>query len=261
MMNFGLIGKNISYSHSPKLHLAIAKYFGLELTYDLIDIDDTELSHTLHLLRTGFYQGLNVTIPYKQKVLPYIDELTPKAQQIQAVNCLYMRGNLLIGDNTDYDGFIQTLHREQIDVHHKNVYLLGTGGAAKACYVALRDLNAKVHVVSRKKEGIDQVFKNVINYYQIDPKEVDLYVQATPVGTFPNIEDSILPEEMVNNHIVIDLIYNPEETQMMKFSKKGINGLQMLMIQALKSEEIWFNKELVLTDDLYIKLKEVLIHE
>lgn len=261
MMKFGLIGKNISYSQSPKLHKTIAGYFGLDITYDLIDIDESDLSHTLHLLRTGFYQGLNVTIPYKQKIMQFIDELTPKAEHIQAVNCLYMRGNLIIGDNTDYDGFVQTLHRENINVFHKNVYLLGTGGAAKACYIALKDLNAKVHVVTRKREGIDPLFKNIITYDQIDPKHVDLYIQATPIGTYPNSSDSVLPEEMVNHHTVIDLIYNPLVTQIMKYSKRGINGLQMLIIQALKSEEIWFNKEFELTDELYLKINEVLSHE
>jgi shikimate dehydrogenase len=138
------------------------------------------------------------------------------------------------------------------------VCILGSGGAAKACYVALIDLGAKVCVASRRKDTIDPLFKCVVPFEDIKPELVDLYIQATPVGTYPNVNESILPKSMVENHTVIDLIYNPSQTQILSYAKRGINGISMMIIQAIKSEEIWLDRKIKLTDELYHKLKDVI---
>ncbi len=256
--HYGLLGKHISYSKSPLIHQFMAKRLGIDMTYELIDCEEEELSKWIKKLRNGIYHGFNVTIPYKQKIMKFIDELTPKAARIKAVNTVYFRNGKVIGDNTDYDGFLGLITKHQIDVKGKNVYLLGTGGAAKACYMVLNDLNANVTVVSRQLNDIDPIFKRVITYRMIQASDVDIYVNATPIGSFTHMKESVLKNADVKNHMVIDLIYQPEETELMSYAKEKYNGLYMLMIQALKSEEIWFDRKIELSGALINELKDVI---
>jgi shikimate dehydrogenase len=258
---YGLIGKNIAHSKSPKIHRFMAEKLNLEMTYELLDVNEEDLPKLIKQLRSGIYRGFNVTAPYKQSICKLLDDLTPKAKRIQAVNTIYIKNNQVIGDNTDYDGFIGLLLTHQVDVKAKRVYLLGSGGAAKSAYIALLDLQADVTVVVRKISDETQFFHKVITYEQINPKHVDLYIQTTPIGTYPNVFDSVLSADFVKNHTVIDLIYNPPVTQIMKDSREGINGLNMLIIQALKSEEIWFSRKIEWTTLLMNALKEVIYNE
>lgn len=258
---YGLIGHDISYSKSPLIHRYMGKKLAIDMTYDLFEIEEDELPELIDDLRHGIFQGFNVTIPYKETVIQYLDQLTPQAKMIHAVNTIYMKDGLVIGDNTDYAGFAGLLEANHIDVKSKNVYILGTGGAAKAVYHVLNDLGAHVTVVTRNKADKDQAYRRVIEYRDIKPNFVDIYIQATPIGTYPNVNVSVLTKAEVEGKIVVDLVYNPLETQIMKDSKKGIGGMGMLIIQALKSEEIWFNQKIELTDQLMKQLKEVVIDE
>ncbi len=258
---FGLIGHDIGYSKSPIIHRFMGKKFGMDMTYDILEVEGDDIPDLIDDLRHDIYQGFNVTIPYKELVIPFLDKLTPKAKLIQAVNTIYMKDGFVIGTNTDYDGFQGLLEHHHLEVKSKNVYILGTGGAAKAVYHVLKDLGAHVIVVTRSIAHKNDYFENVIEYRDIKPHWVDIYIQATPIGTFPNVNASVLTKEEVEGKIVVDLIYNPLETQIMKDSKKGIGGIGMLIIQALKSEEIWFNQEIELTTKLMNQLKEVILDE
>lgn len=256
--HYALIGKHIEYSKSPLIHQHMAKRLGIEMTYDLLDVEEDELSKLVKKLRNGTYHGFNITIPYKQKMMGFVDQLTPKAARIKAVNTLYMKGGKVIGDNTDYDGFLGLIAKHKIDVKDKNVYILGTGGAAKAAYVVLSDLGAKVTVVTRHLVDLDPLYQRVISYQMINPKDVDIYVNATPIGTTPKVSESVLDKHQVDRQIIIDLIYQPEKTELMSYSRESYNGLTMLIIQALKSEEIWFERKIDVTDALIKELKEVI---
>jgi len=258
---YGLIGHNISYSKSPRFHLFMSKKLGMDVTYDLLDVEADEIKNLIEDLKQGLFQGFNVTIPYKEKVVQYMDTLSNKAKKIGAVNTIYYRDGKVIGDNTDYDGFVGLLQMHHIDVKEKNVYLLGTGGAAKAVYIALKDLGAFVTVVSRNKKNRHPFFGHTIDYKEIKPSHVDIYIQATPVGTYPDVSASVLTKQEVEGKIVVDLVYNPLVTQIMKDSKLGISGIYMLIIQALKSEEIWFDMSIDLTKKLTKELKEVIFDE
>jgi len=258
MIKCGLLGNHISYSKSPILHQTIGRFLNVQISYEIFDVTESEIPKVISMIRSGKLRGLNITIPYKQKIMAHCDELTPAARKIQAVNCLYLKDHKVIGDNTDYDGFLGTLIKEEIDVKHKRVCILGSGGAAKACYVVLTDLGAKVCVASRRKDTIDPLFKCVIGYEDIKPNQIDLYVQATPVGTYPNVLESIVPKAFVEEHTVIDLIYNPPVTQILKDAKRGINGISMMIIQALRSEEIWLDRKININDAQFLKLKEVI---
>lgn len=258
---YGLIGFDIGYSKSPIIHRFMGKKLGLDITYDLLEVEGDEIKELIEDLREGIYQGFNVTTPYKESIIPFLDELTPKAKLIQAVNTIYIKDGFVIGTNTDYEGFKGLLEQNHIEVKSKHVYILGTGGAAKACYHALKDLGAYVTVVTRNLAHKTETFEHMIEYKDIKPEKVDIYVQATPIGTYPDVNSSVLTKEEVKGKIVVDLVYNPLETQIMKDSKKGIGGIGMLIIQALKSEEIWFGQEIELTDKLMNQLKEVILDE
>ncbi|MDY0074297.1 MAG: shikimate dehydrogenase [Acholeplasmataceae bacterium] len=255
---YGLLGKNITYSKSPKIHTLMAKRLGMDITYDLLDVSEDDLPKFIKQLRQGIFKGFNVTIPYKQKILPFLDELTPKAKRIRAVNTIYLKNDKVIGDNTDYDGFLGLITKHQIDVKDKQVCILGSGGAAKAVYTVLSDLGAHIVVVSRQIEDHDPLFKKVITYDALKHHACDIFVHTTPIGTAPKVDASVLSASEVNHALVIDLIYQPPVTQLMRFAKESYNGLYMLMIQALKSEEIWFDRKIDLNDQLMEILKEVI---
>lgn len=240
-LKFGLVGKNISYSFSRGYFADKFKNENLPHSYvnfDLQSID--ELKDIIE--NTSNLKGLNVTIPYKEEVIPLLDKLNKRAKKIGAVNTIKIKKGKLIGFNTDYDGFKNSL-KPHLKKHHKNALILGTGGASKAIAHALKKFSIKYHYVSRnKKEGVTYTYskltEDIITSFQI-------IINCTPIGTFPNINEcpDIPYDGITDKHILYDLIYNPEETKFLNCGKlKGattINGLEMLKLQAEKSWEIW----------------------
>jgi shikimate dehydrogenase len=255
----GLIGKNIGYSKSPMLHLEIARTLDVDLLYEIIDIEKDRINFYIEQLRKKKYQGFNVTIPYKTVVMPFLDYITPQAASIGAVNTIYIEHGLVVGHNTDYDGFIKMIQYHNIVLDNQKVCILGSGGAAKAIYHALLSLGVYPKVISRDK--MNPYFKEVMTYEDLNENTCDLIVQATPVGTYPNIHASILPKVLVHHKTVIDLIYNPKETQMMLDAKKGYNGTMMLVFQGIASAHLFYNRELIINDAVISRLKEVIENE
>ena len=243
MNKLGLLGKNISYSFSKSYFM---KKFEDEhiynTTYENFDIENIDLFLSI-INNTEGLKGLNVTIPYKEKVIPYLDKINKKAKAIGAVNTIKItKKGKLVGYNTDCYGFKNTI-KPFIKSHHKNALILGTGGASKAIAYSLKEMGISYQYVSRKlKKGIgysyDTLHKNDIKNHQI-------IINCTPLGTFPNIDDCPnIPYSAINkNHILFDLIYNPEETTFLKQGKQNqatiINGLNMLKLQAEKAWSIW----------------------
>jgi shikimate dehydrogenase len=239
---FGLLGRNISYSFS-KGHFT-TKFNNEELTgcsYENFDI--TEITAFPDLIKnTSHLKGLNVTIPYKEEVIPYLNKLSKKAAKIGAVNTIKItKKGKLKGYNTDYYGFQKSLE-PLLQPHHKKALILGTGGASKGVAFALDELGIEYSFVSRaaKENAIDysQINAAIFNDYQI-------IINSTPIGTSPNIEacPDVPYELFTERHIAYDLIYNPAETQFLKNAKeRGAqikNGLDMLIFQAEKAWEIW----------------------
>lgn len=175
-----------------------------------------------------------------------------------AINTIYIKDDKVIGDNTDYDGFLGLLNLNNIDMQSKSVFILGTGGAAKACFHVLNDQHANVKYVTR---DILKVNNDTITYQDLYRVKADFIIQATPVGTYPNVDESILDKNYVKDKFVIDLVYRPQKTQILKDSKAGINGVDMLIIQAIKSLSLWTDKEILVTKELRQKLKEVVLDE
>ena len=236
---YGLIGKNISYSFSREYFsnkFKTEKISSKYLNFDLIDINQIyKLTKEFNL------SGLNVTIPYKESIIQFLDETDSKAKQIGAVNTIKFFKNKMIGYNTDYIGFKKSLlNISNINIP-KNALILGTGGASKAVKFALSELGIGFKTVSRVKNNADYTYQE-IDKYIIDKK---LIINCSPVGTFPNIKDSpkIPYQYLTSENFLYDLVYNPDKTL---FLKKGDeigcftkNGVEMLKIQAEKAWEIW----------------------
>jgi shikimate dehydrogenase len=239
---FGLIGKNIDYSFSKK-------YFTEKFTlgnltycsYENFDITSIEKLNGIVENHPNL-KGLNVTIPYKEKVIPYLDLLSKSARQIGAVNVIkFTKKGKRKGYNTDYFGFMKSLE-PMLQPHHKKALILGTGGAAKAVAFALEKLDILHTFVSREKKEF------MIDYNRINATTFDNYqiiINCTPIGTSPMTNEfpPIPYQFFTQNHIAFDLIYNPEETQFLKKAKKNgaitKNGYEMLVLQAEKAWKIW----------------------
>ncbi|ANF49976.1 shikimate dehydrogenase [Chryseobacterium glaciei] len=233
----GLIGRNISYSFSKKyFEDKFQKLMLKGFSYSIFDLN--EINEVEALFSTPDLLGFNVTIPYKEKIIDYLDELSDEAEKIGAVNCVLIQDGKKIGYNTDAVGFEKTLllHKKS---HQDSALILGNGGAAKAVKYALDKHGISSKIISRNSE---------INFDNLDKETVQnhkIIVQCTPVGTFPNVEDCLnFPfEGLSKEHLIIDLIYNPNYTQfIIKASEKGaktVNGYYMLEQQAEKAWEIW----------------------
>jgi shikimate dehydrogenase len=240
--SFGLVGKNIDYSFSKKYFtekFAAALFDDCSYeNFDLLIIDDFLKTIT----ENPDLKGLNVTIPYKESVIPYLDKLSKNAEKIGAVNVIkFTKKGKLKGFNSDYYGFMKSLE-PMLQLYHKKALILGTGGAAKAVAFALEKLGILFTFVSREeKEGM--IDYDLINVTTFDNYQI--FINCTPLGTSPNTKEfpPIPYDYFTDKHIAFDLIYNPEETVFLKKAKeKGAtikNGYDMLVLQAEKSWEIW----------------------
>ncbi|MDF0715824.1 shikimate dehydrogenase [Muricauda sp. 334s03] len=242
MKRFGLLGKNISYSFSQGYFTQKFKDLGLkDHSYENFDIQ--KIDEFKSVLAQDNLKGLNVTIPYKQDVIPFLDELDEKAAKIGAVNTIQFSEKGLKGFNTDAYGFQKSLE-PFLRPHHKNALILGTGGASKAVHFVLNELGIANTFVSRsKKEGqytYGELDQNII-------EENTLIINCTPLGTYPNIDDKPqLPYQHIGpEHVLYDLIYNPSKTSFLALGEANgatiSNGLKMLEQQAEKAWEIWNN--------------------
>ena len=241
MKTYGLIGKNIDYSFSRTYFNQKFLSGKIEATYRNFDLAD--ISEFPKLLKeTGDIKGFNVTIPYKETILPYLDEIEDTAKEIGAVNTIKIGKNgKLIGYNSDFFGFTEAL-KLYLKAHHTKALILGTGGASKAVSYALQKLGIEFSYVSRSKSSCNFI------YSDLSPAIMDKYnliINCTPLGTFPNLEQyPPIPTQFLNSkHLVFDLIYNPSHTKLMKLAlnqnAKVTNGLAMLEFQAEKAWEIW----------------------
>ena len=239
---FGLIGKDISYSFSKKYFTdKFSKDLFDDCSYENFDIKTIEDFPDI-LKNNPDLKGLNVTIPYKEAIIPFLDSMSEKAFKIGAVNVIrFTKKGKLKGYNSDWYGFKKSL-QPLLQPHHKKALILGTGGASKAVAFALDQLGIFYTFVSREAS------QNAIDYSLINATTFDnfqIIINCTPIGTSPNTKEfpAIPYEFFTQKHIAFDLIYNPEETNFLKKAKKKgavtKNGLEMLIFQAEKAWNIW----------------------
>lgn len=244
---YGLIGHPLGHSFSKDFFNQKFQSENIDAQYLNFDIPTIELLN--EVLTRQQIKGLNVTIPYKEKVIPFLDELSEEAKSIGAVNVIkvYQQENKirLKGFNTDVIGFTESL-QPLLNPTHKKALILGTGGASKAVQFGLQQLNIETLFVSRRS------CDNTLTYSQLTPKvmkEHTVVINCTPVGMHPHTDECPeIPYEFIGEgHILYDLVYNPEETLFLKKGKAvgatTKNGLEMLLLQAKAAWNIWTNKD------------------
>lgn len=242
MRQFGLIGKAIAYSFSKSYFTE--KFIQeniIDCVYDVFDLN--EIEDIASVFSRPNLVGFNVTIPYKQAIIPYLDELSPEAEAIGAVNTVLIENGRKIGHNTDYTGFENSLN-PLLKPHHKRALILGFGGAALAIAYSLKKLGIPYTVVSRNPSHAE------ISYTDLNQSLMEehlIIINCTPLGTHPDVSaaPNIPYAYLTDQHLLYDLIYNPAKTEFLRRGeeKKSTikNGQEMLILQADKSWRIWNN--------------------
>lgn len=240
MNTFGLIGKSLSHSFSKKY---FTKKFDSEgVIADYVNFEFNSISEVVSLKNNPELKGFNVTIPYKESIIEYLDELSPIASQLGAVNTVQIIDEKWIGHNTDVFGFRQMI-KPFFKSHHEKAIILGTGGASKAVAYVLEQIGAEVIFISRSPQGEFEFDYDDLNEQMLNTCKI--IVNTTPVGTFPDVDDEIqLPYLFLTpKHLVVDLIYNPAKTRFLEKSElQGawiLNGQTMLEQQAEEAWRIW----------------------
>lgn len=234
----GLLGKTLGHSYSPTIHGMLGDY-----QYRLFEKQPEELEN---FLKNGDFDGLNVTIPYKKDVIPYLDALSPIASRLGAVNTIVRRNGRLIGHNTDYAGFKAMVTKSSLEPIGKKVLVLGSGGASATVVTVMEDLGANVIVISRSGEN------NYNNLYL--HKDAAIIVNTTPIGMYPNTDLAPINIQLFPKlEGVLDVIYNPTNTMLIQHAERdgifGMSGLWMLVAQAKEASE-WFQNSTIADDKI-----------
>lgn len=263
---FGIIGYPLSHTMSPYLHNFIAQRTLLNFHYSAFEVKPGKLEKAVDGVRALGIKGLNVTVPYKQKVIPLLDGISANAKEIGAVNTIKNQGNELMGFNTDALGFSRTLKEKKVNLEGGKVVILGAGGAARAVLYSLikKDID-QIAIYNRTLENAGKLARELsekmdsleFSYHQLnesklrkDLENAGLLVNTTPVGMYPTtdklpIEDDV---KLNKNLVVFDLIYNPPRTKLLARAEnegaKTINGLDMLIYQGIEALNIWLQLEI-----------------
>jgi len=250
-----LLGSPVEHSFSPMMHNASFRKLKINAKYLAFDVHPNSIKHAVEGVRAFGFLGGNVTIPHKEAVMQYLDEIDPKAKRIGAVNTIVNEDGILKGYNTDVDGFIESFKTFQYDLKNKKIAILGTGGASKAVVVGLLHESVdEVHVFSRNIDkstsfcnAIDESLE-AMTYDQMDVTfPYDIVVNTTPVGMHPNEGKSVIDVTALGHAetIFYDLIYNPLETEFLRqgrvSGRRTLNGLDMLIYQGIYALRYWID--------------------
>lgn len=265
---YGLIGNPIERSLSPFIHNGLYKKLDINNIYLTFEVGE-DLSEVVSSLKTLGIEGYNVTIPYKKEIIKYLDDIDRDAENIGAVNTVVNRDDRLIGYNTDGIGFLKVIDDRSIDLKDKNILLLGSGGAANSIAMKLldRDINS-LYIYNRTMSMARNLKARLEKYHpsskielcnikELEREKIDMIVNTSSVGMYPNINESPIDlEGFKNNLIIYDIVYKPLKTQLILDGiSRGyncINGIEMLVNQAIYSQEIWLDKKIDKEDRIYI---------
>ncbi len=231
---FGLVGKSLSHSISPLIHSGLG-----DPTYRIWETQDIE-----NFIKTQEFSGLNVTIPYKESIIPFLDELDGIAKSIQSVNTVIKRDGKLIGYNTDYYGLFKTIQYHKIPIKNKKVLIIGNGGASKTVLLLMKNMSAsQIQIICRNPKKENEVsLSDIAQFY-----DANVIINTTPIGMYPHNDDELLfsLSNFKQLETVLDLIYNPLRTKLMIEAEsngaRAYNGLYMLVMQAKASRELFLN--------------------
>ncbi len=261
MKKYLVIGNPIEHSLSPKLHNHWLKENNIEAIYDKKKLNESELKSIISEVKEEKINGINVTVPFKKAIIPFLDELSPEAKETQSVNTIYLQNGNIIGHNTDIAGFELAIKYAKFDLNNKKIFILGAGGVAPSIIYALRKMKvSKISLTNRTKEKAESL-KNLFKDLEIvewgERIDFDMIINATSIGL--KNEDGLNFDYSANgpDKYFYDVIYNPKETLFLKraklFGNKTENGKMMFIYQAHQSFTIW-NKVMPKLDDETIKL-------
>jgi len=277
LKRFALLGDPLGHSLSPVLHKAIYRQLEIDdASYRTVELPDERLKAFFTGFRVGGFDGVNVTVPHKASVIPLLDEIDSKAKLLNAVNCIHRSQNKLTGYNTDLLGFAYSLRQNGVDIEGAEFAILGAGGSAQAVGAVLAEGDAKrISIVNRTPENAeklketilavnDQVKVSIVDEEGLvkRSKHLDCVINTTTLGMSPKIKESPLSVEVfTENTLAFDLVYNPVSTQFLKSAEKQgastVNGLQMLVAQAVYSVEIWMGGNIVAHVDMNALVRDL----
>ncbi len=263
MKKYLVIGNPIKHSLSPKLHNYWLKENNIEAIYDKKKLDEKDLQSIISEVKEEKINGINVTVPFKKAVIPFLDELSPEAKDTQSVNAIYFQNGITIGHNTDIAGFELAIKYAKYDISGKKIFILGAGGVSPSIIYSLKKMKAsKITISNRTKEKAENLkglFKelNIIDWGTIP--SFDMIINATSIGLKKDDCINLDYSSIGSNKFFYDVIYNPTETIFLKkaklFGNKTENGKMMFIYQAHQSFTIW-HKLMPIIDDEVIKLIE-----
>ncbi len=247
MKKYLVIGNPIEHSLSPKLHNYWIKNYNLNAIYEKRKININDLKDLITEVEKKNINGINVTVPFKKAVIPYLDHLSPESENTQSVNTIYLDNNKTIGHNTDIEGFKLSIEDTKIDTNNKKVFILGAGGVVPSIIFALNKMNVSEIIISNrtkdKAENLKNLFKNikVIDWGEVP--NFDIIINATSLGLNKNDEIGLDISKIGKNKFFYDVIYKPNETNFLKSGKKlgneTENGKLMFIYQALAAFKVW----------------------
>jgi len=260
MKKFLVIGNPIEHSLSPKLHNHWLKENNIDAVYDKKKLDENELKNIIFEVKEEKINGINVTVPFKKAVIPFLDELSPEAKDTQSVNTIYFQNGIIIGHNTDIAGFELAIKYAKYNISNKKILILGAGGVAPSIIYSLKKMKAsKITLSNRTKEKAENLKKLFEDLEIIDwgeTTEFDMIINATSIGLNNEDEIKIDFSSIGSNKFFYDVIYNPRETSFLKkaklFGNKTENGKMMFIYQAHQSFTLW-HKKMPKIDDETIK--------
>ena len=259
MKKFLVIGNPIEHSLSPTLHNYWIKNYNIDAIYEKQKLDESELEQLIIQIRKKKIDGVNVTVPFKKVIIPFLDELTTEAKSTQSVNTLYLKDNKVVGHNTDIVGFETSIEKSKFNVLNKEVLILGAGGVVPSIIFALNKMKvSKIKISNRTKEKADNLKKIFNNIEIVEWGEVpnfDMIINATSIGLKKDDEIKLDFSKIGQNKLFYDVIYKPNETNFLKVGKKMgnriENGKSMFVYQAFAAFKIWhgiqpkINKEVI----------------
>ncbi len=263
MKKYLVIGNPIEHSLSPELHNYWIKNRKINAIYEKMKITNDEIKDVILQIKNGKINGLNITVPFKQEVIPHLDQLSEEADKTQSVNTIFFENDKVVGHNTDIAGFEYSLKFNKINLKNKNIFIIGAGGVVPSIICALNKMQVSNITISNrtknKAENLKKLFENlkIIDWGEVP--EFDMIINATSIG-LKNQERINLDLPKSENKLFYDIIYNPKETQFLKFGKqhgnKVLNGKMMFIYQAFFAFKLWHNLEPEINNDVLRLLDE-----
>ena len=258
MKKYLVIGNPIEHSLSPKLHNYWFEKNNIDANYGKRKIDKSEIQEVISEIKDNKLDGINVTIPFKSDVIPFLDTLSEESQITQSVNTIYMHDKKLVGHNTDIKGFELSLKETQFDLKNKSIFILGAGGVVPSIIYALEKLGiSKIKVSNRTKQKAENLKKNFSNISIVDwgdQPEFDMIINATSLGLSKEDDIGLSFKNINKEKLFYDVIYNPKETNFLKIGKslgcKISNGKMMFIYQALEAFKLWHKVQPQINKDL-----------